>query len=81
MLSVGIKVPHYYYVMFLPLIYFFTGPETVAPRQFLNFFTISYFHFYSFNFSYSSCVVFSQYYVTYFHNSLSEVFTSGVYKL
>ena len=41
MLSVGIKVSHFYYVMFLPLIYIFTGPETVAPRQCLNFLTIS----------------------------------------
>ena len=41
MLSVGIKVPHFYYVMFLPLIYIFTGPETVAPRQCLNFLIIS----------------------------------------
>ena len=41
MLSLGIKVPHFYYVMFLPLIYIFRGPETVALRQFLNFITIS----------------------------------------
>ena len=56
MLSLGIKVPHFYYVMFLPLIYIFRGPETVAPQQFLNFLTISSFHFYSLNFA--SCVVF-----------------------
>ena len=36
MLSVGTKLPHFYYVMFLPLISIFRGLETVALRQFLK---------------------------------------------